>query len=51
MSDKTSLTLLSAHQSPCEAIRRVNAEGNEYWWCRAFARVLDYTDLSRVFLP
>ena len=27
-----------------ERIKRVNADGNEFWSSRDFARVLDYTD-------
>ena len=44
MSDATSLTPPSPHQSPFEAIRRVSAAGVEYWSSRDFARVLDYTN-------
>ena len=44
MSDATSLTPSSGHQSPFEAIRRVNLAGVEYWSSRDFARVLDYTN-------
>ena len=44
MSDATSLTPSSPHQSPFEAIRRMNAAGNEFWSSRDFARVLGYSD-------
>ena len=44
MSDATSLTPSSPHQSPFEAIRRTNAAGNEFWSSRDFARVLGYSD-------
>ena len=44
MSDDKSLSIPSGHQSPFEAIRRVNSAGNEYWSSRDFARVLAYTD-------
>ena len=44
MSDVTSLTPSSPHQSPFEAIRRTNAAGNEFWSSRDFARVLGYSD-------
>ena len=44
MSDATSLIPSSGHQSPFEAIRRVNPAGVEYWSSRDFARVLGYSD-------
>ena len=44
MSDATSLTPTSRHQSPFEVIRRTTAAGTEYWSSRDFARVLGYTD-------
>ena len=44
MSDATSLTPSSGHQSPFEAIRRTNAAGTEFWSSRDFARVLGYSD-------
>ncbi len=44
MSDDKSLMVPAGHHSPFEAIRRVNAAGNEYWSSRDFARVLGYTD-------
>lgn len=44
MSEDKLLMVPADHQSPFEAIRRVNAAGNEFWPSRDFARVLGYTD-------
>ena len=44
MSDATSLTPPSGHQSPLEAIRRMNVAGTEFWSSRDLARGLRYSE-------
>ncbi len=38
------------NQSPFEQIKQTDENGNEFWYARQLAKILEYTDFSRNFV-
>lgn len=38
------------NQSPFEQIKKIDENGNEFWYARQLAKILEYTDYSRNFV-